>query len=296
MPDLLYKGHFKNIDIAFTYAVTTETVNASVITHNCDPIAAHILSRSLTAGLLAAALLPEKQRLNACWKYDGTLRTIVVDAGSDGTVRGFVSPSQLDNTATNLEELYGKTGTIQIFTSKKGKILNSGTSETALHDAIKDFAFFYCMSNQIETEMTVMVGFTPDPKHPVKLCQGWMLQALPNTDLELFTKIRNRMNSEEFRNLMTKNSLADGHFEELANSLLHGTGTTAEIKMDWGPTPNFKCTCTQEKIATIIKTIPIPERIDIVNKNNDLVIKCQFCNTPYTITLDECSKLWNEKK
>ncbi len=194
---MLYKGHFKGIDIAFTYAITTETVNTAVIKHDCDPVAAHILSRSLTAGLLAAALLPENQRLNACWKYDGVLRTIVVDAGSDGTVRGFLSPTQLYTNADSLDELYGENGNIQIFTSEGGKVLNSGTSEIALHDAIKDFAFYYCISHQIETEILVMVGFNQDPAHPIKLCQGWMLQALPGSDLEQFNKMRNKINSDD---------------------------------------------------------------------------------------------------
>ena len=296
MNDLLYKGHFKNIDIAFTYAVTTETANTGVVTHDCDPVSAHILGRSLTAGLLAAALLPENQRLNACWKYDGALRTIVVDAGSDGTVRGFLSPTQLYANAENLDELYGKTGSLQIFTSEGSKILNSGTSEIALHDVIKDFAFYYCISNQIETEMMVMVGFSPDPTHPINLCQGWMLQALPEADLDQFAKIRNRMNSDEFRTLMKNSNIADGYFEELANSLFKNSGISPEIEMDWGPTPTFKCTCTTEKIAAIVKTIPIPDRMEIVQKKEELTIKCQFCNKAYNITLDECSKLWNEKK
>lgn len=294
--DLLYKGHFKNIDIAFTYAVTTETVNTAIIKHDCDPISAHILSRSLTAGLLAAALLPDKQRLNACWKYDGILRTIVVDAGSDGTVRGFLSPTQLYTNADNLDELYGEKGSIQIFTNDNGKMLNSGTSEIALHDSVKDLAFYYCTSHQVETEMMVMVGLNQDPTHPIKLCRGWMLQALPGSDLEQFNIIRNKMNSDEFRSRLAMESVADGYFEELANLLLKYTSISPEIEMGWGPTPCFKCACNQEKISTVIKTLPIPERMEIVKKKEDLTIKCQFCNKAYYITIDECIKLWNEKK
>uniref|UniRef100_UPI00356760EA Hsp33 family molecular chaperone HslO n=1 Tax=Pontiella sp. TaxID=2837462 RepID=UPI00356760EA len=71
MNDLLYKGHFKGLDIAFTYTVATAAVNESVVRHDCDPAAAHVLGRATAAGLLAAALLPEQRRLNACWKYVG---------------------------------------------------------------------------------------------------------------------------------------------------------------------------------------------------------------------------------
>ena len=296
MKDLLYKGHFKDVDIAFTYAVTTATANTGVTTHDCDPVSAHILARALTAGLLSSALLPDQQRLNACWKYDGALRTVVVDAGSDGTVRGFLSPTQLHSSAGSLDELYGKTGNIQIFTSEDDKILNSGTSEIALHDVVNDFAFYYCMSHQIETEMMVMVGFSQDPAAPIELCQGWMLQALPGTDLELFTKIRNSMHSDKFRALMANDSAADGYFEELAKALFENSGIAPKVEMDWGPTPNFKCTCNHEKISAVVKAIPSTERMEIVQAKEDLTIRCQFCNKAYIITIDECSELWNEKK
>jgi len=69
MTDLLYKGRFEGLDIAFTYAVTTEAVNEAVVRHNCDPAAAHILGRAMTGSLLAAAVLPEDRRLNTCWRY-----------------------------------------------------------------------------------------------------------------------------------------------------------------------------------------------------------------------------------
>ena len=41
------------------HAVTTELVNQIVVMHDCDPAAAHLLGRSVTAGAMAAALLPE---------------------------------------------------------------------------------------------------------------------------------------------------------------------------------------------------------------------------------------------
>lgn len=128
MNDLLYKGHFKGLDIAFTYAVTTNAVNESVVRHDCDPAGAHILGRATTATLLAAALLPERQRLNACWRYNGGLKTIVVDAGQDGTARSFISPAQLGQFDDAHESLYGEMGDLQVVVTDNGSIANSGTT------------------------------------------------------------------------------------------------------------------------------------------------------------------------
>ena len=209
MNDLLYKGHFKGLDIAFAYAVTTGAVNESIVRHDCDPAAAHILGRAMTGSLLAAATLPEGNRLNACWKYKGALKTIVVDAGQDGTVRSFISPphlSEYEAAKDGHDGLYGEMGDLQVVVSKNGTIENSGTTPVSLHDVVNDLAYHYCISDQVETGMSAMIGFQPDPKAPVLLCQGWMIQALPGTDLDRFDRIRRQMDGKGFRELLSHDS------------------------------------------------------------------------------------------
>ncbi len=293
MTNLLYKGHFKGLDIAFTYAAATDAVNEAVVRHDCDPAAAHVLGRAMTGALLAAALLPEGQRLNACWRYRGALRTIVVDAGQDGTVRGLVSPNQLGVFDDAHDGLYGEVGELQVVVSKDGKTASSGTTPVSLHDAVSDLAYHYCISDQVETGMSAMIGFHPDPENPVRLCQGWMIQALPNTDLERFDRIRRRMDEPVFRELLGSDS-ADG-FDTLAEALAGGEEGFEGIGMESCPVPRFQCTCTREKMAGVVRSLPIPERMELVKKNEPVGIRCQFCNEHYELSIDECIVAWNQK-
>lgn len=295
MQDLLYKGHFKGLDIAFTYAVTTQLVNEIILKHDCDPAAAHVLGRATTAGLLSAARLPEKQRLNACWKYKGELKTVVVDAGQDGSVRSVISPAHLSDTGNDLTMFYGDIGDLQVVTMNEQKIINSGTAPIPMHDAVKDMAYFFCISDQIETGMDVMIGFQADPETPVTLCQGWMIQALPGTDLERFDRIRQRMESEAFRALLAKTSEADSYFEEFSKALTKGEAEYEGIHMDACPEPHFACSCSKEKMGAVVRSIHINDRMDIVKKKEPLKIRCQFCNELYTLPIDECIVLWNTK-
>lgn len=295
MDDLLIKGHFKGLDIAFTYAVTTKAVNETVLRHNCDPAAAHLLGRAVTGALLAAAVLPEGQRLNACWKYKGILRTIVVDAGQDGTVRGFISPSQLSLEDDDLNKLYGDIGDLQVVTSQAGKILNSGAAPVALHDVAGDLACYFCISDQIETGISAMIGFHADPENPVRLCQGWMIQALPGTDLEHFERVRHRMDGFYFRELLSRGSSTDGYFETIANSLIDGDPGFAGLHMEACPAPRFVCPCNRGKMEAVVRTLPIPERMELVQKKESVAIHCQFCNRRYELSIDECIAAWNRK-
>lgn len=290
MEDLRYKGHFKGLDIAFTYAVTTQTVNEIIIRHNCDPIAAHILGRALTGALLSASILPEEQRMNVCWKYKGALKTIVVDAGQDGTVRGFISPAHL-NDIEDINALYGDIGDVQTVISSDGKILNSGTAPVSLQDALKDLAFFHCISDQVETSLAAMIGFRPDPKQPVGLCHGWMLQALPNCDLERFDRIRRRMESPVFRDRLA----SANEPEETASILIGDEPDFQGVSMEACPAPRFHCPCSRDKIAAVVRTIPISDRMEIVKAGEPVTVQCQFCNERYKLSLEECIAAWNQK-
>jgi len=295
MTDLLYKGHFKGLDIAFTYAVTTQAVNEAVVRHNCDPAAAHLLGRSMTGALLAAAVLPEGQRLNVCWRYQGALKTIVVDAGQDGTVRGLISPPHLSLYGDAHDELYGEVGELQVVVSTDGAIANSGTTPISLHDVVNDLAYHYCISDQVETGMSAMIGFNPDPETPVQLCQGWMIQALPNTDLERFDRIRRRMDESSFRDLLSHDRTAKGYFERIAQSLIGDETDFEGIQMEVCPSPKFQCTCEREKMADVVRSLPIPERMELVKKGEAVGIQCQFCNERYELTIEECIVVWNQK-
>ena len=291
MNDLLYKGHFKGIDIAFTYAVTTNAVNEAVIRHDCDPAAAHILGRATTGALLAAAILPDGHRLNACWKYQGALKTIVVDAGQDGTVRSLVSPSQLNDFDDAHDGLYGEVGDLQVVVSKDGKIVSSGTTPVSLHDAVNDLAYHYCISDQVETGMSAMIGFQPEPEHPVRLCQGWMIQSLPGTDLERFDRIRRQLDDPGFRELLGR----DSDVEEIAKALVGDEEGFAGIQMEACPQPRFQCTCSKEKMSAVVRSLPIPERMELVKAKENIGISCQFCNEHYELTIEECIVAWNQK-
>lgn len=295
MNDLLYKGHFKGLDIAFTYTVSTQAVNEAVVRHNCDPAAAHLLGRAMTGGLLAAALLPEARRLNLSWKYGGALKAVVVDAGQDGTVRGLISPPQLSDPADSHDALYGEVGELQVIVTHNGAIANSGTTPISLHDVVGDLAYHYCISDQVETGMSAMIGFNPDPENPVHLCQGWMIQALPGTDLERFDRIRQRMEAAGFRELLGHESEADAYFEQIAQTLVGDEGGFDGIYMETCPAPRFACTCSKAKMGAVLRSIPIPDRMTIVKRNEPLGINCQFCSERYEMTIEECIAAWNKK-
>lgn len=295
MDDILYNGRMTALDIAFSFGVCTTLANDAVLKHNCDPVSAHLLGRALTAGVLSSALLGGDDRLNIRWKYDGHVKSILVDSGADGSARGLISPTNLSEVATDRDGIYGESGELQVIRTRDGAVLNSGTIETGLANVVEDLAYFFCRSDQVETGLSVMIGFNRDVERPVDLCQGIMLQALPMCDLERFERIRTRLKDEPIRALLMRKNESDNHFENILNALTRNETEDPGLRISNCGQPRFRCTCSREKMGPVLRAIPYIERMELARKKEDVVVNCQFCNTRYALTFDECISAWNNR-
>ena len=68
-----------------------------------------------------------------------------------------------------------------------------------------------------------------------------------------------------------------------------------KVYMEVGSAPEFKCTCNREKMAAVLRSLPIPERMELVRKKEPVAIRCQFCNDRHELSIDECIAAWNAK-
>lgn len=293
MNDVCVKGRLDGLEIAFAFADTTEAVNELVLIHDCDPVSAHLFGRCITASVLGASLLPDGQRLNINWQYPGALKAIVIDAGYDASLRGIISPSHLHNIAQSQDEIFGDIGEIKTVVMDGGKVLRSSATPVSLHDPVNDFAYHFSISDQIETSIKALIGFAPDEKTPIALSNGIMIQALPNCDLNIFENIRKKMEKDSFANLL---KLKDGKniLEDVIDELVRDENDYHSYIIGSKISPKFICNCSsEEKFSIVLKSIPIPERMEIVKKNNPLKINCEFCKKTHEVTIKECIKYWN---
>lgn len=291
MADFIHTGRLEAFNIAFAYGVTTDLVNDIVKRHDCDPVGAHLLGRALCAGVLSAGTLNPGERINIRWNYTGLPKTILVDAGRDGTTRGLISHPQLGKTDDVEASLFGEEATLQVVRTVKGAIRNSGTVSSVLQDVVNDLSYYYSISEQIETEMTIMIGFDADPNHPVQVCRGLLLQALPGCDLEVFQSFRENLHLQEARNLLAHDQVeADSHLENLLTQI--AGGQKLGLQLQERPQPYFECTCNREKIEAVALTLPESERADIRAQQEGMVLHCQFCRNRYQLSPAECETIW----
>ncbi len=294
MNGALYTGRIEELGIAFHYAVTTDMANEAVLRHECDPVAAHLLVRAMTAALLVAASGDENDRINVRWAYEGRVRTVLVDAGGDGTVRGMISPAVLDDVA-DVAALYGEQGSLQVVRSRRGTVTASGTVDACFMDVVDDLAAFLCMSDQVESGLAVLVAFSDNPERPVHVARGLLLQALPGCDLERFQRVRERLSDEEVRARLSRITEPDNLFEDILRGLTCEETDAPQWTMGEAGSPVFRCACGPDKLGPALRCLSYAERMDIVQKKEDIAIRCHFCNERYVLTVDDCIRAWNEK-
>lgn len=286
-------GHLEGLDVAVAYALTASTVSEAVRRHDCDPVAAHALGRALTAGVLAAASLGDGQRLNLRWAYEGLLRTLVVDTGPDGATRAFISPPHLAE-ADDEGALYGATGSVQVVRSRKGAVVAHGTISADLLDVVEDLNHFLCISDQVESALAVTIAFSSDPAHPVALCRGLLLQAMPGCDLVRFQRLRDQLYTPQPRALMARREESDNLVENILRAIVREESSEPQIRLRAATPPFFRCACNREKMGAILRALPYGDRMDIVQKNEPVVVNCQFCRERYELGIEECIRAWNQ--
>ncbi len=292
--DYIYHGRIDPLHIGFTFVSSPRLANEAIVRHDCDPVSAHILGRALNASLLLLPKIGVHQSLNLHWLYKGALRDVLVDLRGDGRIRGLINPRHLSERAETQSDIYGGDGgQLQVVTSQGRRVINSGTAPCDLQNVTGDLGYYFSVSEQVETECNVMIDFTHNPEQPVALCQGLMIQAMPECDLEQFGRIRQRLHEEEARQHLASPSRADGLFEEILNDITAPEGVDIQISLEQGPSPRWFCTCTLEKIHMTLRMLQEEDRTDMIQKGEPIVVRCDFCNKPYEFTPREAQKIWD---
>lgn len=289
--DCLIRGLHSTLNLRAVWVETANLVNAGITTHDTDPAAAIAFANALSAAAASVAMLDEGDRFSIRYEYPGTLKGMIIESAADGSVRGvpFV-PHPLDGGSGELGELYGDNdGMIYVTRSTPdGKILNSGQTRAPLADPANDLAFFFCVSNQVETEIRTWIEFQGDPQRPVKRMSALLLQAMPGCDLEVFSCLRNAMHGAA-ANDIRKNLDFVNDPEKAMEKLISGLAFAANQEdldvgkcvFTTGITPRWQCRCSEESMRRAMTVLGKDDLEKLFKERPNPEIKCNFCCRNY---------------
>lgn len=279
MEDYLVKVLAKEEGIRALACVTTVLANDGAARHKTLPTASAVLARGLTGAALFGALLKIKQRVAIKVDGDGPLGKFVVESNSYGRIRGYVQKPNIELPrqfgSADIAGAIGGNGLVTVVKDAGLKDLHQGIVPLVDGSIEQDLLYYLRHSEQIESylELDAVLSVPDNLERPIAAAGGVLIQALPNADPAILTRLAHRMED----------------IPSLANQLENGGGpedTIAEIFNDieydiLEKRPlSFSCYCSWERTEKALLSIGEAELRSLL-EDGEAVIDCHFCGKQY---------------
>jgi molecular chaperone Hsp33 len=244
------------------------------------------LSRGLAGGALMGALLKDGQRTALKFEGNGPLYKMIIEADSDGAVRGCVG-----NPAADLEPMQGKwdvaglIGKAGFLTVSKDLGLGGqpyqGVVQLVSSEIGSDLAFYLTESEQIPS--AVGLGTTLADNGKIAVSGGFLVQALPKADENEIEKIMEQIAELPALSILLEDGGAKAVIRKLFGDIPYTILESHDIF--------FRCGCGAEKVERALITLGYLELQDMRAKENGADVTCEFCRKNYHLGLSELDNL-----
>ncbi|MGD1714526.1 Hsp33 family molecular chaperone HslO [Dapis sp. BLCC M172] len=290
MVDQLIRATAAEGGIRAVGAITTRLTEEARQRHKLSWVASAALGRTMTAGLLLASSMKTPQsRVNISVQGNGPLGTVLVDAGLDGTVRGYVenptielSPNQIGK--LDVGKAVGNQGYLYIVRDIGHGYPYSSTVELVSGEIGDDITHYLVTSEQ--TPSALVLGVFVDTEG-IQAAGGLLLQVMPKAaiDEELVQTLESRIASlSGFTPLLRSGKTLPEIFQQLLGDM--GLKILPERQI-----VRFNCDCSFERVLGALKMFGIDELKDMIEKDKGAEATCEFCGEVYQASQKDLTKL-----
>ena len=286
LPDLLIKATAAEKTVRALSAVTTGLVEEARLRHQTAPTASAALGRTLTAGLLLGGMLKEDETLSLQFLGNGPLRGIFVDANARGEVRGFVYHPRahlpIRNGKLDVGGAVG-TGTLTVIRAQPwAKEPYRSILPIVSGEIGSDIAHYLLNSEQIPSAVSLGVFVQPD--ETVAAAGGFVVQIMPGAGGETIAQLEANVARAKPVSQMVREGATP---QEILTQVLDGFGTTALAESS----VRFNCRCTLDRVLGVLVALGKAEVEDLLLKEGQVTVTCEFCNEQYTVGRAELESL-----
>jgi molecular chaperone Hsp33 len=286
MNDYLVRIITESENIRALACVTTELVREACRRHGAYPAASAALGRALTAGALMGALLKTGQRVALRFEGNGPLKKILVEAESNGEVRGTVGVPEVHMVTAegklDVAGVLGRAGFLTVTRDLGLKEPYRGMVQLLSSEIAEDLALYLTESEQ--TPSAVGLGVFVEEDGQVSAAGGFLIQALPGADEETLDRLMEHIGRlPPLTALLRQGTTPEGVLEALFAGIPYKTLEKRSLA--------FRCSCSREKIERVLLSLGRAELADMARKGEGAEVTCEFCRQVWRLEQEELERL-----
>lgn len=284
MGDYLLKTIAFDNQVRIFACVTTDTINYIGKKMSYYPSALDAVGRVLSMGVMMGSMLKLDETVTIRVEGDGPIGKIIVDADAHGNVRAYADNPrchfEYSDYRLNAKATIGQTGFINVIKDLKMKEPFIGSTPIINGEMAEDFAYYFSVSEQIPT--AISLGVLVDTDNLAKVSGGFLIQLLPNTTEEVIEKIENKL---KLLPTMTEMLSSGMTIEDIIYNISDDVKILEKVDVQ------FKCNCSKERFERGLISLGKKEIEEIIKEDGKADTVCHFCNTHYLFTKEELEEI-----
>ncbi|MGL5699240.1 MAG: Hsp33 family molecular chaperone HslO [Kluyvera sp.] len=279
--DQLHRYLFENYAVRGELVTVSETLEQILANHNYPQPVKKVLSELLVATSLLTATLKFEGDITVQLQGDGPMTLAVINGNNHQQLRG-VARVQGDVPAdADLKTLVGNGYLVITISPAEGERYQGvvGLEGDTLAACLEDY---FQRSEQLPTRLVIRTGES-DGK---PAAGGMLLQVMPAQDAQ----------AQDFEHLaaLTDTIKAEELFTLPANDVLWRLYHEEEVTLYEPQGVEFKCTCSRERCAGALKTLPDEEINSILAEEGEIDMHCDYCGSHYVFNAMDIAEIRND--
>jgi molecular chaperone Hsp33 len=280
--DQLHRYLFQNYAVRGELATVSETWRQILENHDYPRPVKNILGELLVATSLLTATLKFTGDITVQLQGDGPMNLAVINGDNQQQMRGVARvQGEIPEDAT-LKTLVGNGYLVITITPSDGERYQGvvGLEGDTLAACLEDY---FQRSEQLQTRLFICTGEAEGKP----AAGGMLLQVLPAQESQ----------ADDFNHLatLTETIRADELLTLPAQEVLWRLYHEEKVELYDPQSVTFKCTCSRERCADALKTLPDDELKGILEEDGEIDMHCDYCGSHYIFTPEQIVTLRAEE-